>query len=227
METATNAREFHVARRHQRRIDRRGQHRLPSEVKVWCLDLGDDFRCRLSGDNLGRAVIADVRSWKLVDIPQTFLAIEGTPREREDRISDIHGVRINTIADAKHLQGFEERLSRGAGIRHEAVEHTRHVLIEQRIEEIDCLGCHQLTVFLDGMQAMRPGIGEGKMCYWLNVKKRDRTAKWLANLGANIVSKELHELGLVWPRQVVDLGLVLGIMQRVIHDFGWNEGDNE
>src|SRR5262249_37867663 len=86
METATNAREFHVARRHQRRIDRRGQHRLPSEVKVWCLDLGDDFRCRLSGDNLGRAVIADVRSWKLVDIPQTFLAIEGTPREREDRI---------------------------------------------------------------------------------------------------------------------------------------------
>src|SRR5215471_1442287 len=169
METATNARELDVARRHQRRLDRRGKHRLPSEVKVWCLDLGDDFGCRLSSGNLGRAVIADIRVWKLVDIPQTFLALEGTPRERENRISDIHGVRINTIAGAKHLQSSPERLSRWAGIRHEAVEHTRHVLVEQRIEEIDCLGCHQLTVFLDGMQAMRPGVGEGKMCYGLHV----------------------------------------------------------
>ncbi len=65
------------------------------------------------------------------------------------------------------------------------------------------------------------------MCYGLHVKKGDRTAKWLANRGTDIVSKELHELGLVRPRQVVDLSLVSGIMQRVIYDFRRNDGNDE
>src|SRR5215471_3915089 len=129
------------------------------------------------------------------------------------------------VSHTEQLQRLEKQVPGLTEQRYKPVQHTRDIVVQEGMQRVKCLRRYQLAILAEGVNAVDPKRGAGPSDVVIKGPEVERTSQRLADSPPDIVFEKRHQLGLVGPRLVEELGVWPCIVFCETFESSRNDGD--